>query len=221
MRRRLRTELGRRFAAIAGRLLISKADASGQDAEGRASPPRLEGETFRGDYRRGVAQFQQWGITSVPLPGAEAIYLQVGGSETHLVVIGSEDPRSMPTDLEPGELALWTDEGSAVVVRRGRQIEVDGNQLDATIAGNANLKATGTGKVTVEAASGGCEVKASAGPVSLTTLFGGAVILTGDGGITLNGALSINGVLTINGEAYLDHTHGGVSTGTSSTGGVD
>lgn len=72
--------------------------------------------------------FQQYGVTSAPLPGAEFIALPVGGNSKHTVVVASEDGRYRVT-LKDGEVALYTDEGDYIHMKRGRLIEVETDTL--------------------------------------------------------------------------------------------
>ncbi|PTU03743.1 baseplate assembly protein [Pseudomonas sp. HMWF031] len=82
----------------------------------------LAGETVSGEM------FQHYGFTSSPLPGAEYICIPVGGSSQHAVVVASEDGRYRLT-LDKGEVALYTDEGDKVHLKRGRVIEVETDTL--------------------------------------------------------------------------------------------
>lgn len=82
----------------------------------------LAGEAVAGEL------FQHYGFTSSPLPGAEYICVPVGGSSQHAVVVASEDGRYRLT-LENGEVALYTDEGDKVHLKRGRVIEVETDTL--------------------------------------------------------------------------------------------
>lgn len=70
-----------------------------------------------------VERFQNYGFTSVPLPGAEGVCLFLGGSREHGVVIAMDDRRYRLKGLEGGEVALYTDEGDSIVLKRGRIIE--------------------------------------------------------------------------------------------------
>ncbi|SDH81370.1 phage baseplate assembly protein V [Pseudomonas flavescens] len=77
----------------------------------------LAGETVSGEL------MQHYGFTSAPLAGAEYIVLPVGGNSRHSVVIASEDGRYR-VKLADGEVALYTDEGDHIHLKRGRLIEV-------------------------------------------------------------------------------------------------
>ncbi|WP_064116775.1 phage baseplate assembly protein domain-containing protein [Pseudomonas fluorescens] len=77
----------------------------------------LAGETVDGE------QFQNYGFSSAPLPGAEFIVIPVGGNSKHTVVVASEDGRYR-LQLQDGEVSLYTDEGDYVHLKRGRVIEI-------------------------------------------------------------------------------------------------
>lgn len=67
--------------------------------------------------------FQHYGFTSGPLAGAEYIALPVGGNSKHVVVIATEDARYR-LQIQDGEVAIYSDEGDHIHLKRGRVIEV-------------------------------------------------------------------------------------------------
>jgi len=71
-----------------------------------------------------VQRFQEYGFTSVPLPGAEAIVAALAGARSHLVAIAVDDGRYRLKGLQKGEVALYTDEGDVIQFKRGNVIEV-------------------------------------------------------------------------------------------------
>jgi len=111
------------------------------------------------EVRDDVEHFQPYGFTSVPHPGAEAIAASVAGSRDHVVVVVVDDRRYRLRGLAQGEVAIYTDEGDQVVIRRGGTIEVTaatkvlitapqvqctGNlQVDGNITSGANITAQG------------------------------------------------------------------------------
>ncbi|SDA18121.1 phage baseplate assembly protein V [Pseudomonas sp. NFPP10] len=82
----------------------------------------LAGEAVVGE------QFQYYGFSSAPLPGAEYIVIPVGGNSKHSVVVASEDGRYRLA-LKDGEVSLYTDEGDCVHMKRGRVIEIVTDEL--------------------------------------------------------------------------------------------
>lgn len=91
----------------------------GVDLEG------LAGEKVAGEL------FQHYGFTSGPLPGAEFLAIPVGGNSKHVVVVASEDGRYRRI-VGDGEVAIYTDEGDYIHMKRGRLIEVVTDTLSVT-----------------------------------------------------------------------------------------
>lgn len=72
----------------------------------------------------GVERFQQYGFTSVPQAGAESITLSVGGNRSHSVCIAVDDRRYRLKNLVSGEVALYTDQGDKIHIKRGGVIDI-------------------------------------------------------------------------------------------------
>lgn len=68
--------------------------------------------------------FQHYGYTSRPLAGAEVLFDRQGGM---IIAIASDD-RRYRIDLENGEVALYTDEGDKIHLKRDRIIEIVGGE---------------------------------------------------------------------------------------------
>ncbi|HBE9179127.1 TPA: phage baseplate assembly protein V [Serratia fonticola] len=85
----------------------------------------LQGEGLAGEQLQDNELFQHYGFTSHPLPGTTAIVLPLGGLTSHAIVIATEHGIYRLKELRPGEVALYTDEGAKVVLKRDRIIEVD------------------------------------------------------------------------------------------------
>lgn len=79
---------------------------------------------FAGELRENFDLFQDYGFTSRPLDGAEAVAVCVGGSRDNGLVIATEDSRYRVA-LENGEVCIYTDEGDKVHFKRGNIIQVD------------------------------------------------------------------------------------------------
>ncbi len=63
---------------------------------------------------------QHYGFTSRPLAGAEIVVLAEGN---HIIAIASDD-RRYRVAVENGEVALYSDEGDVIHLKRGREIHV-------------------------------------------------------------------------------------------------
>ncbi len=178
----------------------------------------LDGET-----RSDVERVQQYGFTSKPLEGAEAIAVCVGGRRDHAVVIAVDDRRHRIGNLESGEVAVYTDQGDKIVIKRGGNIEVTASTkvliTAPLVETSANLKVGGTLEVI-----GATQLKSTVaitGAATMQSTLGVTGTLTG---ATINGSEISDG-----GKVLGTHTHdtllsggpcsaGGVSGGTVTSG---
>ena len=78
-----------------------------------------------GEIKDGAEHFEAYGFTSHPKDGAEVLTAFLGGDRSHAVVLVASDRRFRIKELEPGEVAIYTDEGDKVHFKRGRVIEFD------------------------------------------------------------------------------------------------
>ncbi len=65
-----------------------------------------------------VERFQEYGFTSVPFNGAEALFFAVGANRAHGIVVCANDRRHRPLDLVEGDVCLFTDKGERVYLNR-------------------------------------------------------------------------------------------------------
>ncbi len=84
----------------------------------------LQVDMLNGETRDEVERVQNYGFTSVPLAGAEAVAVCVGGRRDHSIVIACDDRRYRLKGLTNGEVAIYTDEGDKIVMKRGGTIEL-------------------------------------------------------------------------------------------------
>lgn len=93
------------------------------------------------EVRADVERFQEYGFTSHPHPGAEAVMVCVGGSRDHGLVIAVDDRRYRLKPLVQGEVALYDDQGQAIHLKREKAIHVYGCDtvlVDAAAAHQVN-----------------------------------------------------------------------------------
>ena len=76
------------------------------------------------ELRDNVERVQDYGFTSNPLGGAEAITIFVGGNRDHGLIIKVDDRRYRLKGLKGGEVALYTDEGDYAWFKRENKTEV-------------------------------------------------------------------------------------------------
>lgn len=71
----------------------------------------------------GAEYFQHFGFTSNPPAGSMAIIMPLNGETSHSVIIATEHGAYRLKELAPGEVALYTNEGASVVLKKGKIIE--------------------------------------------------------------------------------------------------
>lgn len=77
------------------------------------------------EVKDGMEHFEPYGFTSNPHPGAEGLSLFLSGDRSHGVVICVGDRQFRLTELKPGEVAMYTDEGDRLMFKRGRVVELE------------------------------------------------------------------------------------------------
>lgn len=96
----------------------------------------LQVRLLAGEVKDGIEHFEPYGYTAHAHPGAEGVAAFFGGDRSHGVVLCIADRRFRLQALEPGEVALYTDEGDRLHFKRGRVLEIDTMTLRVT-AGEA------------------------------------------------------------------------------------
>jgi phage gp45-like len=153
------------------RLMISRAVLAAVNDAGGIQLVQVK--LLDSEVRDGVERLQNYGFTSVPKAGAEGLMACISGDRDHGIVVAMDDRRFRLKGLQAGEVALYTDEGDKIVLKRGRIIQFTaGTRLEVN---------------------------------SPLATFSGDVQVTGD--------------VTAGGISLKMHTHGGVQTGGSNTGG--
>ena len=109
------------------RLMIGRAVLNLVNDAGGLQTLQLSG--LADETRDEVERVQNYGMSSVPLDGATVIMVAVAGVRDHLVAVAVDDPRYRPQNLQPGEVCIYTDEGDRILLKRGRIIEIDTDQL--------------------------------------------------------------------------------------------
>lgn len=176
----------------------------------------VQARALAGEQLQDNELFQHYGFTSTPLPGTMAVILPLGGNTSHGVIIATEHGSYRLVGLKPGEVALYTDEGAKIVLKRGRIIDVECDTYRVTCQNyevNAETKAdfntpmvTASEQLTAQAkitGNGGMAIKGGIGAT-----FEGSITQTGGSYSTTDdvnaGTISLKG-----------HVHPGDSGGTT------
>lgn len=102
------------------------------------------------ETRESCERFQQYGLTSNPLAGAEAVVIFVGGLRDHPLVTNVDDRRYRKTGLAAGEVALYNHQGVYVLLKTGTVVEVN---APIDLVNSAVLKVAGTQVVSARGAA--------------------------------------------------------------------
>lgn len=109
----------------------------------------LQTELLALETRDGVERWQAYGLSSRPHPDAEVLVLFPGGSRSHAIAVAVDDRRHRPTGLAAGEVVVYTDEGTAVALRRGQLLELAGDRIEGGAATHV-LLSSGTSSIRIE-----------------------------------------------------------------------
>lgn len=97
---------------------------------------RLQVERLAGEVSDGVEQFGLFGVTSRPMPGAEAIVVSVNGDRSHPVVIATAD-RRFTVSLAEGAVAIHDAAGTVVKCNGAGDVEITAARV--TISGDLEV----------------------------------------------------------------------------------
>lgn len=105
-----------RLAMMAARAVVRLVDDS---------QPRqlLQIEVLKGELRNHVERMQNYGFKSFPLDGSDTVVLSVGGQREQCIALIVDD-RRYKINLVKGEVAMHTDEGDYIHLKRERNIEI-------------------------------------------------------------------------------------------------
>lgn len=108
----------RMLAPLEGRIRLMLSRAVVSLINDAAKAQELQVDLLADETQDGVERWQNYGFTSHPLPGAEALVGCVGGLRSHAVAIVVQDRRFRLVNLQPGEVALYDDLGNVVHLAR-------------------------------------------------------------------------------------------------------
>lgn len=99
----------------------------------------IQCELFGGDVRDAVEDFEPYGYTAEPLPGAEVLVASLGGDREHTICVCHPDRRYRPTGLKDGEVMLYDWKGRKVYLSESG-IQVDGVSDPVTVKTSASVE---------------------------------------------------------------------------------
>lgn len=102
--------------------MLARVAVIGIESAGRAQ--LLQVGLQADEVKDGIEHLEPYGFTARPHAGAEGLAVFLDGDRSHGLVIAVADRRYRLRGLEAGEVALYTDEGDTLVLRRGRIAEL-------------------------------------------------------------------------------------------------
>ena len=117
------------LAPIKRRLQLILSRGVGHLSNADTELQELQIELLSGEVLDGVEHMEPYGYTSNPHPGHEVVAASLAGKRSHTVCLVAADRRYRLKGLKNGEVALYTDEGDTVILKRGRVIEFNTQTL--------------------------------------------------------------------------------------------
>jgi phage gp45-like len=138
------------------RLMVSRGVLSLVDDA--AGVQQVQVKLFAGEVRDGLERVQQYGFSSVPPVGSEAVVLFVGGSRDHGVVIGTESRGQRAGGQAAGVVTVYDGAGHKIVFTAGG-IEIHGGGHNLTITGAPKVSVNGDIEATGDVKAGSISLK--------------------------------------------------------------
>lgn len=177
----------------------------------------LQIELHRDEVLDRIEHLEPYGFTAHPQAGHEVLAASLNGHRGHTVVLVTPDRRYRKTGLEPGEVALYTDEGDYILFKRGGNIEVVASAKVKVTAPDVEVIASAKVKITSPLTEivGNVTVSGTLGVTGVATV--GGLAATGVAGpATVAGNLSITGGnVTADGIGLKTHVHSDPQGGTT------
>jgi phage baseplate assembly protein V len=126
------TSLKLKINSILSRAVVSRVDDSSELQE-------LQLDILAGETRSGLERFQNYGFSSVPLSGSEAVALFVGGHRDHGLVVAVDDRRYRPTGLEAGEVAVYHHGGAQILLKNDGSVEINAPKIYIAGSGSSAM----------------------------------------------------------------------------------
>ena len=86
---------------------------------------RVQAALLADESHDDAERIQEYGFSSVPLSGAEAVMVFPAGCRDHGLVVATDDRRYRKKGLQPGEVCLYTDEGDSMIFQRGKILHIE------------------------------------------------------------------------------------------------
>lgn len=173
----------------------------------------VQGIGLAGEQLQDAELFQHYGFTSHPPEGAMFVMTPVGGRTAHGIIIATEHGSYRLKQLAPGEMAIYSDEGDSIILKRGRVIDVTTQTLNIKATTAVNID---TQTMTINASSA---VNANTPVVQASQNLTVTGVTASNGGLTakasasggpaaaIQGSISVTDDVVANGRSLVNHDH--------------
>nr|WP_113865475.1 phage baseplate assembly protein V [Brenneria salicis]NMN90523.1 phage baseplate assembly protein V [Brenneria salicis ATCC 15712 = DSM 30166]RBP64853.1 phage baseplate assembly protein V [Brenneria salicis ATCC 15712 = DSM 30166]RLM31572.1 phage baseplate protein [Brenneria salicis ATCC 15712 = DSM 30166] len=115
--------IGRRLRLMVDRAVVRIVT----DSLGRQN---LQVQSLADETNDNVERFQNYGLSSVPPAGSEAVVVAIGGRRSGMVAIAVEDKTCRPKGLDPGDVCVYHSEGHTITLKQDGVIEIRGKKVN-------------------------------------------------------------------------------------------
>ena len=129
MRKSTLAELRHVLRPLANRIANSIARAVVDLVDDSTDAQQLQLVVLDGEVVADAERFQNYGFTSVPIEGAEAVVLFPNGDRAHPLVVAVDDKRLRPVNLQKSEVALYSQNGQRVLLKADGSVEITGTEI--------------------------------------------------------------------------------------------
>lgn len=112
-------------------LLIGRGSVRAVNDAGEIQTLQIEG--LSDELRDGLVHLQTYGFKCVPLAGAKAAVLFPGSAREDGIAVAVSHGKHRPKNWPPGEVGLYTDEGTVLRAKRGQILELTQTELRITV----------------------------------------------------------------------------------------
>lgn len=105
---------------------------------------KIKAQVLAGETMEDIERFQNYGMTSNVPDGGEGVIVFPFGNREHGICVVLDNRKFRLKGLAKGEVALFTDEGDTIHMKRGNKIEINAqSQVDVNTT-NATVNASGS-----------------------------------------------------------------------------
>src|SRR5262249_12222445 len=111
------------------KILMSTARAVIETIDDTQGLQSIQASLLDNEVQDDMERFQNYGFTSNPPAQSEGIAVFPGGDRSHGILIVVDNRQYRLKGLQSGEVALFTDEGDFIKLKRGNEIEISTHKL--------------------------------------------------------------------------------------------